>query len=315
MAIIRLSAAERKRISIFFTCLLLAVTAWMFYSLSLKYDYQLKTLVTFKNLPQNKAFYPLQSDTVILNVQGTGWQLLFNRIGVGSKEIKVDLASLQKQHFVTFTEQLPAINQQFSSLQRIISVQPDTLFFDFTTRKVKRVPVKFIADVNYKKQFGQSKDIQLKPAYITITGPLEQLQRISYWETDTFRKKNVDASLAAKVNLKQPLEPNISLFPLSVEMQLPVEEFTEKVITIPVRVVNNPEYHQVKIIPEKVTLTVMVALSYYADINEDDFTVTADLSLWRKSGASKLPIVIKNKNAYVKISQVMPQQVDFMILK
>ncbi|MRX46072.1 CdaR family protein [Pedobacter puniceum] len=315
MAIIRLSAAERKRISIFFTCLLLAVTAWMFYSLSLKYDYQLKTLVTFKNLPQNKAFYPLQSDTVMLNVQGTGWQLLFNRIGVGSKEIKVDLASLEKQHFITFTEQLPTINRQFSSLQKIVSIQPDTLFFDFTTRKVKRIPVKFVSDIKYKKQFGQSKDTKLKPAYITITGPQDQLQRITYWETDTFKKKNVDASLSAKVYLKEPSEPNISLFPLSVEMQLPVEEFTEKVITIPVRVINNPDYQQVKIIPEKVTLTVMVALSYYADINEDDFTVTADLSLWRKSGASKLPVVVKNKNAYVKISQIVPQQVDFMILK
>ena len=98
-------------------------------------------------------------------------------------------------------------------------------------------------------------------------------------------------------------------------MQLPVEEFTEKVITIPVRVINNPDYQQVKIIPEKVSLTVMVALSYYADITEEDFTVTADLSLWRRSGANKLPVVIRNKNSYVKISQVIPQQVDFMILK
>jgi len=314
MAIIRLSAGERKRLSIFFTCIVMAFVAWMFFSLSQKYDYKIKTLVTFKNLPINKAFYPLQSDTVTLNVRGIGWQLLFNKISTSVGEIKVDLTPLEKRNFISFNNQIRDINQQFSSNQKIISVQPDTLFFDFTTRKVKRVPIRFVSDIKYKKQFGQNKPVELKPAFVTLTGPTELLQKIEYWETDTLKGKNIEKPISSKVLLKSSLEANISIFPTVIEVFLPVEEHTEKVLHIPIKVANNTDYYNVKMIPNMVTATVLVSLSDYAKVSEDNITASADFSLW-KAGANKLPVTLKNQNPFVKIQQISPQQVDYMIIK
>lgn len=314
MAIIRLSAGERKRLSIFFTCVLLAFTAWMLFSLSLKYDYRVKTLVTFKNLPVNKAFYPLQSDTVLITVQGTGWQLLFNKLSPSVNEIKVDLTPLERRNFISFNNQIREINQQFSSNQTILSVQPDTLFFDFTTRKVKRVPVKLASDINFKKQFGQSKAIVLKPAFVTITGPTDMLQKIDYWETDTLKRKNVEKPFSSRVYLKQSSEANISIFPNAVEVYFPVEELTEKILHVPIKITNNPNYYSVKMIPNTVTARVMVSLSDYANVNDENITASADLALW-KAGANKLPITLNNQNPFVKVQQIYPQQVDFMIVK
>lgn len=314
MALIRLSAGERKRLSIFFTCVMLAFIAWLFFSLSQKYDYNVKTLVTFKNLPLNKAFYPLQSDTVELIVQGTGWQLLFNKISATVSEIKVDLTPLEKRNFISFNNQIRDINEQFSSNQRVLSVRPDTLFFDFTTRKVKRVPIQFKSDIKYRKQFGQSKPVVLKPAFVTLTGPTELLQKIEYWETDTLKRKNVEKPISARVLLKTSSEANISIFPTAVEAYIPVEEYTEKVLQIPINIVNNANYHSVKMIPNMVTTTIWVPLSEYAKINEDNIKAFADLSLW-KAGANKLPVNMKNPNPFVKIQQIFPQQVDYMIIK
>ncbi len=314
MAIIRLSAGERKRLSIFFTCIVMAFLAWMFFALSQNYDYKVKTLVTFKNLPVNKAFYPLQSDTVTLNVQGTGWQLLFNKMSASVSEIKVDLTPLEKRNFISFNGQIRDINQQFSSNQKVISVQPDTLFFDFTTRKVKRVPVRFVSNINYKKQFGQNRPVELKPSFVTITGPTELLQKIDHWETDTLKGKNIEKSISTKVMLRPSLEANISIFPTSVEVFLPVEELTEKILRVPIKISNNNEYYNVKMIPNNVTVTVLVSLSDYASVNEDNVTAFADFSLW-KAGASMLPVTIQNNNPFVKIQHISPQQVDYMIIK
>lgn len=314
MAIIRLSAGERKRLSIFFTCILLAFVAWMFFSLSQKYDYKIKTLVTFKNLPVNKAFYPLQSDTVTLTVQGTGWQLLFNKFSSPVSEIKVDLTPLEKRNFISFNNQIRDINQQLSLNQSVLSVHPDTLFFDFTTRKVKRVPVKFISDINYKKQFGQSKNVSVKPAYVTLTGPSELLQKIEYWETDTLKGNNMEKTISSKITLKPSSEANISIFPTSVEVIVPIEEFTEKVLQIPIQIANNTNFYNVRMIPNKVTTTILVPLSDYASVSEENITAFADFSLW-KAGANKLPVTLDNQNTFVKIQQISPQQVDYMIIK
>ncbi len=315
MAIIKLSAGERKRLSTFFTCIALAFSAWVFFSLSMDYDYKVKAAVSFKNLPQNKAFYPLQSDTVTFLVRGTGWQLLFNRMGTSVPEVKVDLSPLEKRNFVSIREQLTDINSQFFSSQTITRAQPDTLFFDFTTRKVKRVPIRFNSDLVYKKQYGQYRPTILKPSHVTITGPAEILQKIAYWDTDTLKLGNISKTVYLQVGIKSSTEANIGIFPNKVEVQIPVDEFTEKELEIPVKVINNPDYHRVKLIPTAVKLYAMVSLTDYAKVSTENISALADLSLWRRLSVKKLPVTIKNENPFVKISRIEPQQADFMITK
>lgn len=315
MALIKLTAVERRKLSIFFTCLVLAVGAWLFFALSNKYEYEVKTTVSFKNPPLNKAFNPLQSDSVDLTVQGTGWQLLFTRMRIYPKDVKVDLIPLNKRNFVTFSEQLYRINNDYSSNQKIIAVQPDTLYFDFTTRQVKRVPIKLLSNLSFIKQFGQSAQVQLKPAFVTVIGPQKQLDKIKFWETDTFSRKKIDATIRDDVNLKASSEANISIFPNSTDVKIPVEEFTEKQLNIPIKVIHNNEYYNVKLVPDKVKVTFMVALSDYGKVDVDNFEAMVDLDLWKKDGATELPVSIVKKMPFTRIRRVDPLQVYFMVKK
>ncbi len=315
MALIKLTAVERRKLSIFFVCLFMAVVAWLFFSLSNKYDYEVKTVVNFKNLPVNKAFNPLQSDTILLTVQGSGWQLLFTRMRIYPRDVKVDLKSLEKRNFVTFSEQINSINNYYSSEQKIINVQPDTLYFDFTTRKVKKVPVKLVKELVFIKQFGQSEKTILKPETVTITGPQDQLDKIEYWLTDTFKRVAINQAISDKVNLQNPKEANISIFPSSTDLKIPVEEFTEKVLEIPVKVINNNQYYNVKLVPNKVKLTIMVSLSEFANVKEDDFEAVVDLDLWKFNKATQLPVKIIKKRPFIRVRKIDPLQLDFIIRK
>ena len=58
---------------------------------------------------------------------------------------------------------------------------------------------------------------------------------------------------------------------------MPVDEFTEKDLEIPVKLINNRNYENVKIFPQKVKVTFTTSLSRYAEIDEDFFEATADL--------------------------------------
>ncbi|WP_442794626.1 CdaR family protein [Pelobium manganitolerans] len=315
MALIKLTAAERRKISIFFTCLILAVITWLFFSLSGKYEYEVKTVVNFKNLPVNKAFNPLQSDTVTLTVQGTGWQLLFTRLRLYPRDVKVDLTGLSKRNYVTFTDQMRAINEAYSSEQKIVSVNPDTLYFDFSTRKVKKVPVRLVSKLSFVKQYGQSGKIELKPDSVTVTGPAEALHNISYWETDSFVRENISNTVTDKIALHKASAPNITIFPPLTEVKIPVEQFTEKQLYLPIRVVNNTQYYNVKLIPERVKVTFMVSLSDFENAVEDDFEAVVDLSIWKNYGANMLPIKIVKRKSFARIRAVEPSQVRFIIKK
>ncbi|MFC5284850.1 YbbR-like domain-containing protein [Pedobacter alpinus] len=315
MALIKLTAVERRKLSIFFTCTILAVLAWLFFSLSNKYEYEVKTVVNFKNLPVNKAFNPLQSDTVLLTVQGTGWQLLFTRLRIYPRDVKVDLKTLEKRNYVTFTDQMRTINNYYSSEQKIISVNPDTLYFDFTTRRVKKVPVKLVTKLSFVKQFGQSADIEIKPSFITVTGPLEKLATIKVWETDTFKRENISNTITDKISLKSSEAPNITIYPPLTELKIPVEEFTEAELSIPIKVINNQQYYNIKLIPERVKITFMVSLSDYAKVKEDDYEAIVDLDIWKNDAAKMLPVQIVKKRPFTRIRKIEPLQVNFMIKK
>src|SRR3569833_826069 len=155
MALIKLSASEKRRLSAFFTCLVLAVLVWVFYTLSDTYDFTVNEVLTYKISPQKRAFHPLQPDTVKATLKGTGWQILFQKMDYANKNIEVDLKTLESKDYIDLNAQLKQINEKANFDQPIVSIRPDTLYFDFSGRTLKRVPVKLVAGIHYQRQFAQ----------------------------------------------------------------------------------------------------------------------------------------------------------------
>lgn len=315
MAIIKLSAIERRRLSAFVTCLVFAVLAWLFTALSNPYKFTVKQLIVFKNAPQKRAFHPLQSDTLNTTVQGTGWQMLFSRFRDERKPVSVDLHTLDTKDFIVLSSQLKQINLKKDINREIIAFNPDTLFFDFSSRNVKRVPVVLVTDIKYQKQFAQSGKAVISPAYVTISGPAAMLKNINVWRTDSIKALNINESLNARVPLQSVKEGNLIIRPKTVSVNIPIDEFTEKTMEIPVKLINNHNYYDVKIFPQKIKVTFTTSLNTYAEMDEDDFEAVADLDQWRHNGYSTLPVKVTRLPSYSKVVKMQPQVVDFIVKK
>ena len=307
MPLIKLSKLERRRLSLFFFCLIFATGAWLFFALSNRYVYPANTLVKYTHLPQNKAFHPLQSDTVKLQVEGTGWQLIFSRLRIKPPSVTVDLRDLNKRNFIIFSDQLANINEQLESDQKVILVQPDTLYFDFSTRTVKKVPVRVVKDISGK--------IQLNPEYVTVSGPFEDLVQIDVWDTEKLKLEDVNGTISANVPLKKPAKANIDIYPSVIDVKIPVDEFTEMSMDVPVRMLNNNSYKEIKLLPEKIKITYMVALNNFPKIDRNSFEASVDMAKWTEKGFPQLPVRLSRIPDYCKIIRIEPQAVDFLILK
>lgn len=314
MAIIKLSAIERRRLSVFITCLVLAVIAWVFVSLSDSYEYIVKEALVFKNAPQKRAFRSLQSDTVDVKMKGTGWQMLFSKMNAVRHTVHIDLRTLENKNFVVLSNQLKQINAERDINDQIITVNPDTLYFDFTNRMVKRVPVKLLLAISYQQRFALANNIIIKPAYVTLSGPANHINKITQWQTDSLKLRNINESYTARVNLRAVNDGSMIIYPKSVQVNIPVDEFTEKILDVPVRLIN-PHYDNVKIFPQKIKVTFTVSLSKYAQTDESDFDAFADLDLWRDKGYTSLPVKFTRLPAFCKIVNIEPRNVDFIVKK
>ena len=315
MAIVKLSVTERRRLSAFFTCLALAVFAWLFTTMSTTSNFSVKVVLSYKNAPQKRAFHSLQPDTVNATIEGTSWQMIFSRMKNTNKVIDVDLRALDNKDYVVLSTQLKQINDRKEFDNPIISFSPDTLYFDFSDKAVKKVPVKLLMDIKYQHQFAQSNDVIINPSYVTLNGPANTLDKIKTWNTDSLILDSVNETIKTNTNLQPAREANVSLYPRSVQVTLPVDEFTEKTVLIPVKLLNNRDYYHVKIFPQKVKVTFTTSLNRYAEMDDDFFEASADLGLWRDHNYSTLPIKLTRFPAYCKIVKIEPQNIDFIIRK
>ncbi|MFD2145852.1 CdaR family protein [Mucilaginibacter antarcticus] len=315
MAIIKLSATERRRASVFITCLLLAIAAWIMVKLSNTYNYNVKAVLTYRNAPQRRAFHALQSDTVSITQKATGWQIISSKLKRDNRTLRIDLKRLEYDSHVVLSSQLPTINANRAADNKIIAFSPDTLYFDFMHRSVRRVPVQLVKSIQYQQQFGQSGNIVLKPAYITITGPTNRINKITAWRTDSLVMTDVSEKISARINLVSSTEGNVAIYPKVVEVKVPVEEFTEKTVLLPVKLVGNLDFYNVKIFPQRVKVTFTTSLSSFADVDVPLFEAQADLHLWRAYNYTSLPVKVTRLPAFCKVVSIEPRNVDFIIKK
>lgn len=315
MPLIKLTKVERKRFLVLVACLLCAVSAWLFMALNQKYAYTAKTVLIYKDFPQKKAFKALQTDTVDLQVEGTGWQLLFARLRVNPQSITVSLEKLNNRNFILFSEQLPQVNKQLETSQKIISVKPDTLYFDFSKRTNKRVPVKLRYDFTFVKQYGVASKIQIKPSYVNISGPQDELAKIKEWYTDTLKLADLQRSANTRVSMKANNMVNVSIYPTSVGVKVPIDEFTEKTVEVPLNLINNKDFYDVKLYPKKVKVTFMVALSRYEEVDEDFIVANVDVNEWKLQQHTQLTVSIARFPEYCKLVTVSPTKINFIIEK
>ncbi len=313
MPALNLNRTQRRKLSIFIKCIVFSFLAWALFAVSNVYVFTVKSGVQYVNAPESRAFHPLQSDTVSLSVEATGWQLLFSSLQSAAPSIQVDLSGLENRNWIVFTNQLGFINRQFPANQRVVSVSPDTLYFDFSKQTERKVPVKPVHNIQFGKQYDMIDEWNVSPGYVTITGPLEDVVQIEQWETDTIRLSNVSADIHTVAHLKQNQRANINVYPTSVAVSIPVGEVTEKIIEVPLKAENTKKFRSVKLLPGRVKLTVMVSLRDYAKVTSNSFEAVVNLDDWLDHDIKSLPVIITRKPEFCKLVRVDPQNVEFFV--
>lgn len=308
-----LNKTQKRKLSIFLRCLVFSGIAWVLFATANQYTDSRVIELRYVKMPDDKAFHPLQSDSATVYVEMSGWQFLMSSFREQSKHIEVDLTTLRNRDWVAFSDQADFIAEQFPINHRVVSISPDTLFFDFSNQTERKVPVLPAYDLQFKRQHGIIDDIITSPQYVTITGPLEDVVQIEHWETDTIRASGVDGNLSTAVALSDHQRGNINVYPTMVNVTFPVGEMTEKIIEVPIKAENSSRYSSVKLLPSKVKLTVMVSLRDYARVTVSNFEAVVNMDDWAERGIRDLPVLITQKPDYCHLIKIEPQNIDFFV--
>ena len=143
----------------------------------------------------------------------------------------------------------------------------------------------------------------------------KELAKITYWSTDTLKLNDLQHTTNTRVAIKQNDLNNISIYPASISVKIPVDEFTEKTIELPLKVINNTEFLNIKLYPKRVKVTFLVALSNYQEVNEDFIEAVVDVNEWKQLKHQSFTVKITRFPDYCKLINVMPNKINFIIEK
>lgn len=306
---------SNKKLLLFIACLLVSFSFWLLIVLAKTYTDTISLPIVYLNKPEDKILTNTPPTSINMVIQSTGWELLSYIFNFNIQPVKINLWS-GKKHFTKISTKstLQELNSQLSENVKIIIIQPDTLYFNFENKFSKSVPVKVNTELTFKNQFGLSGNIILSQNNVILEGPASKLEKISYWETELIKLNSLADSAKVTAKLLASIDVQISVNLNEIKVTIPVEQFTESSLIIPITIINSSGNNNLKIFPNKTEIKFKLALSKYDKISKEMFQAVIKFDN-TSLVVEKIPIEILKTPDWVKDVEMHPSKVDYIIQK
>lgn len=307
-----------RRLIIFLFFVVLSTIFWFLNQLEDEYVTNISLPVHYTNFPEDKILANELPNHLDLRVRAYGYKLLEYKISNKFLPYSIDVNSLTlkmyaKSSYAKFFTLTRLLNQdiedQISSELEIVSISPDTLFFEFADRIFKKVPVVSQLNPVPATQYMIRGDIHFEPDSITISGANPIIDTIYEVNTERLDISGLNADYHKEVDIEKIQGVNLS--DDEVEVQINVEKFTEGSQKISLNVINVPDSLTVKTFPKEIIVTYFVALSDYEKVLPQLFEAIVDYN--EIIIQNNLNVRILNSPDYIKSLRYNPRSVEYII--
>lgn len=310
----------KKNLGVFLIFLIISTVLWFLNELEDDYVTRIRYPVQYSHFPEDKVVVGELPSALELEVRGQGFQLLeykFARnlsplmLQVSSFDLKAQSRAGSGEYYIPTQSIEPRLNQELSQNMEILEIIPDTLFFEFTDRISKVVPVEADIEYSFGKQMMLKGNVSIEPDSIEMSGPRSVLDTVDKVRTKYREFSDLTDTLETTVDLKK-LHEQVEYSSEQVDLQIPVEQYTEGDLRKEIAVRNCPDSLVVRTFPSSVKITYLVGLSNYEEVIPELFQVYVDYADVRES-SDQLKVVVENAPDYLRSYSYTPQKVDYII--
>lgn len=312
-----------KDLIIFAFFLFLSFTFWFLNSLGKVIETDIRYPVRYANIPRERVLVEdLPARRLTLFLKGPGYSILKLKMSGNRTPVILDISDINYRrvpgsstlsYYIITSGLIPKLTSQLRAECQITSIKPDSLFFTFDRIISKTLPVVPDLEVVTEKQHFIKGKISVVPDSVIVTGPQLIVDTISAVRTKKKRLSGINETLKRNFTLAE--DAGYSISEKKVSVTIPVEQFTEAGISVPVRILNLPDSIDIKIFPDAVNVTCLVAVSDYKKISDMPFEAILDIAKADLTSSEKLPVEIIKVPPFVTSLRFTPAKVDFLIEK
>ncbi len=239
-------------------CILASCVLWFAFSMQENYVQVLDFPTELQNLPADKALAAVPPQTVRVQLEGEGIQIL--RLFYNPPSMPIDVTDREVDLGLT----APEIAKNVS----IQTVTPRTVSLAVEDRVERRVPVQPRVTMAFAPGYRMLGRVYSEPDSVTISGARSIVESLDFWPTTSRNLGAMRDSLHAPIALSDSLAPLLEMDISEVIVKADIQAFTESSRIVPVRPLGLPAGVEVTFEPAVVEVTYQVPLSQYDQVQE-----------------------------------------------
>jgi len=306
-----------RNYKVFLVFVFISTLFWLLIKFSKQYTVIDHFSVNYISIPEKLSWGEMEEHTLELSVLANGFQQL--NYAFGGKDVDLDMSKVKRysegKYYLLPQEQLGKIIKQFPSTVSITYQNVDTLFFDFSKKVNKKVPIKLVDSLELAKSYNYMYPVFLKPDSVVVTGPLSIVKDIEFVETYKIIKTDIRKSCVSTVNLKKNKDDRILFSTNSVDVNINVERYTQNTMIVPVVLENVPQGFMLKIFPDNVKIIYNTGLSNFESIKPASFEIVADYNKLKDGHVQFIPLDVNVLSKKIDLIRVEPSDVEFLLRK
>ncbi|PID93433.1 MAG: hypothetical protein CSA95_07675 [Bacteroidetes bacterium] len=311
---------RRKQLSVFIVCLGLSFILWTLTRLSDDMSSSLAYPVQVRDIPPELVLTSMSDSLFRVQVDSKGWHIL-SLMRMQRVDIPVSVKNVRltpgKEGGYCAAIPTSGIEEAFAHKVEVsrsgIFLSPDTLYLTFEQTISKEVPLVPRCLYALEDQFYLYEQERVSPSVVTVTGLPSDLQYLDTLYTEVWHGGKLRETQHVSLKIVSP----VSRYPLSLSVDsalvtIPLEQFTEAVIRVPITPVNTLNSYGIKIFPEFAEIRYLVALKDYNTINREDFRIEAR---YDGQASDKIPLKRVYAPEKCKVRAMEPDGVEYIIIK
>ena len=292
-------------------CMGLSLLVWFFVKMAQSYESRGFLALNYQQ-PIGQVFAEPPPHSLPFKYAGTGWNLLTMGIFRRHASLDFSLSDVPVQ-VITRSDISEKLEDELKINllelgQNEITIRLDSLFS-------KRIKVKLDTAITFKNGYFIRDSISLSLDSITIFGAAQILAGITQISTVPLKMVCPETDFRTSLKLINPNPELLQFSTQEIEVFMPVEQFTEKKLTVPIMVLNASD--SIRLVPAMVELSCVVGVSHYNEVSASDFRIVAIFG--GESGpmgvASMVPLTLVRQPFWVRSATFTPRVVEYLIVQ
>ncbi len=292
-------------------CLAVSSFLWLMIKLNKTYVHQVRFQVEITGTEPNVELVPLQKDTLTLELQALGYQLLFNELLVSRKlnirlrnNLLTPLPHTTNVQFVASRSLLKSFTDHFPSSTQIIRIHPDTLFFRTDAIITRKVPVKPQIDLAFQNNHLLYDTVSLNPDSVLIRGKEHYVANIHHIATRDLALRNLDSSFSYQLNLINPRPGQLRISHREVNVSGVVTEYFDTTYLVPLQLADSLLLENG--VDGNVVIRCMIPVAKRDYFNPQRITISLGPTTYQQDRFVGLPLV--EAPPFVKHIRIVPEK-------